>query len=183
MPRPTFSVDDVCSGLRAGNRGMLSRAITIIESTRTADRDLAQQILEHIAPDTGQSIRLGISGVPGVGKSTFIEALGTHILDRDNTRLAILAVDPSSSRSGGSILGDKTRMQSLSEHADAYIRPSPSVGALGGVTRVTRETMMLCEAAGYNVVIVETVGVGQSEIAVASMVDFFLVLMLSLIHI
>lgn len=163
--------------LRGGDRRALAKAITLIESRREDHREQAQVILESVLPYTGKSVRLGITGVPGVGKSTFIEAFGLHLLEQGK-RVAVLAVDPSSPVAGGSILGDKTRMEELSRRNEAFIRPSPSEGALGGVAHKTRETMLLCEAAGYDVVIVETVGVGQSEYEVAGMVDFFLVLML-----
>lgn len=163
--------------LRSGNRRALAKAITLTESTRDCDRERAQLILDELLPHTGKSIRLGISGVPGVGKSTFIESLGLYLAEQGK-KIAVLAVDPSSPVAGGSILGDKTRMEDLSKHENAFIRPSPSSGALGGVAQKTRETMLLCEAAGFDVIIVETVGVGQSEYDVASMVDFFLVLMI-----
>ena len=159
------------------DRLSLAKAITLVESKRDDHRQQAQQVLEQILPYTGNSIRIGITGVPGVGKSTFIEAFGLHLI-RQGKRVAVLAVDPSSPVAGGSILGDKTRMEELSRQEHAFIRPSPSEGSLGGVAHKTRETMLLCEAAGYDVIIVETVGVGQSEYEVASMVDFFLVLML-----
>jgi len=168
----------LADGVRAGDRRALAKAITLVESTRADHREAAQRLLELLLPATGQAARVGVSGVPGVGKSTFIEAFGLHLLGRGK-RVAVLAVDPSSARSGGSILGDKTRMQELSVAADAFIRPSPAAGSLGGVARRTREALLVCEAAGYDVVLVETVGVGQSEYAVASMVDFFLVLMLA----
>ena len=157
---------------------MLSQAITLIESSLPAHTEVAQQILEKCIPYSGNSIRIGITGVPGVGKSSFIETLGLKLV-RNYHKLAVLAIDPSSERSRGSILGDKTRMEELSSHADAFIRPSPSAGSLGGVARKTRETIILCEAAGYDTLFVETVGVGQSETAVHSMVDFFLLLMLA----
>jgi len=159
------------------NRLSLAKAITLVESKRADHREEAQQLLEKILPFTGQSIRIGITGVPGVGKSTFIEAFGLHLI-KQGKKVAVLAVDPSSPLAGGSILGDKTRMEELSRQENAFIRPSPSEGSLGGVAHKTRETMLLCEAAGYDVILVETVGVGQSEYEVASMVDFFLVLML-----
>ncbi len=165
------------AALRAGNRRALAKAITLIESRRDDHRLQAQDILEAVLPCTGNSVRIGITGVPGVGKSTFIEAFGLYLLGLGK-KVAVLAVDPSSPVAGGSILGDKTRMEELSRRDEAFIRPSPSEGALGGVAHKTRETMLLCEAAGYDVIIVETVGVGQSEYEVASMVDFFLVLML-----
>ena len=162
--------------LRQGNRRALAKAITVVESTLESDRVKSQNILESILPDSGNSIRVGISGVPGVGKSTFIEALGLYLIALGK-KVAVLAVDPSSPMAGGSILGDKTRMEELSRAEHAYIRPSPSSGALGGVAQKTRESMLLCEAAGYDIILVETVGVGQSEFEVAGMVDFFLVLM------
>jgi len=163
--------------LLAGNRRALAKAITLVESRLDAHREQAQDILEQALPHSGNSIRIGITGVPGVGKSTFIEAFGLHLIEQGK-RVAVLAVDPSSPIAGGSILGDKTRMEYLSRHEEAFIRPSPSEGALGGVAQKTRETMLLCEAAGYDVILVETVGVGQSEFQVAGMVDFFMVLML-----
>jgi len=176
--RTSLSLDDYVAGIKEGNRSILSRAITLIESTKSSDRDLAQDIIERCLPDTGNSIRVGITGVPGVGKSTFIEALGNHIIKKGN-KLAVLAIDPSSTRTKGSILGDKTRMETLATNDNAYIRPSPTAGSLGGVARKTRETIYLCEAAGYDTIFIETVGVGQSETAVHSMVDFFLLLMLA----
>ena len=163
--------------IRGGDRRALARAITRLESTRDDDRALGQAVLETLIADSGDAIRVGITGPPGVGKSTFIEALGLHLID-EGLRVAVLAVDPSSPVTGGSILGDKTRMERLSARPEAFIRPSPSSGSLGGVANRTREVMLLCEAAGYDVVLVETVGIGQSEVAVASMVDFFLVLLL-----
>lgn len=163
--------------LRQGNRRALAKAITLIESKKQSHRDEAQDMLEQLLPDTGKSIRIGITGVPGVGKSTFIEAFGMYLIEQGK-KVAVLAVDPSSPVAGGSILGDKTRMELLSRENNAFIRPSPSEGALGGVAQKTRETMLLCEAGGYDVIIVETVGVGQSEYEVASMVDFFMVLMI-----
>jgi LAO/AO transport system kinase len=166
-------------GLLAGDRLVLSRAITLVESTLPADQQLAQQVLAAVLPRTGRSVRVGITGVPGVGKSTFIEALGMHLVEQLGHRLAVLAVDPTSQRSGGSILGDKTRMNQLAAHPRAYIRPSPAGRSLGGVARATREALLLCEAAGFDVIFVETVGVGQSETAVHGMVDFFLLLMLA----
>ena len=161
----------------AGDRRALAKAITLVESQLPADRDAAQALLTSLLPHTGRSIRVGITGVPGVGKSTFIEAFGQHVIDHGH-RLAVLAVDPSSPVAGGSILGDKTRMETLSRSESAFIRPSPAGKALGGVAFKTRESLMLCEAAGFDVVVVETVGVGQSEHQVAGMVDFFLLLML-----
>tara|TARA_R110001592_G_scaffold29205_1_gene106205 strand:- start:7342 stop:8331 length:990 start_codon:yes stop_codon:yes gene_type:complete len=163
--------------LKQGKRRTLAKAITLVESTLECHREQAQDLLNSILPETGKSLRIGVSGVPGVGKSTFIEAFGQHLISQGK-KLAVLAVDPSSPLRGGSILGDKTRMEYLSREPNAFIRPSPSAGALGGVALKTRETMLLCEAAGYDVILVETVGVGQSEYDVASMVDFFMVLML-----
>lgn len=164
-------------GVLKGNRRALAQAITLIESTRFDHRDAANDLLQQLTPHSGQAIRLGISGVPGVGKSTFVEALGNHVIDQGH-RVAVLTVDPSSAISGGSILGDKTRMELLSRRPEAYIRPSPAGKTLGGVTRRTREAMILCEAAGYDVAFVETVGVGQSETKVADMTDMFLLLQL-----
>lgn len=161
----------------AGDRRALAKAITLVESTLEHHRESAQILLESLLPHTGDSIRVGITGIPGVGKSTFIESFGLRLIEQGK-RVAVLAVDPSSPIAGGSILGDKTRMESLSRSDGAFIRPSPSAGALGGVALKTRETMLLCEAAGYDVILVETVGVGQSEYEVAAMVDFFMVLML-----
>jgi len=178
MTRPSPATDELAAELRAGNRRALAKAITLVESTRADHQREAQRLLELLLPHTGHAIRIGVSGVPGVGKSTFIEAFGLYLISRGK-RVAVLAVDPSSARTGGSILGDKTRMPSLSTAPEAFIRPSPSAGSFGGVTRRTREALLVCEAAGYDVVIVETVGVGQSEFAVASMVDFFLVLLLA----
>lgn len=165
------------ASLRDGNRRSLAKAITLVESQRPLHREQARQLLEEALPYSGNSVRVGISGVPGVGKSTFIEAFGQLLL-KQGKRLAVLAVDPSSPVAGGSILGDKTRMEKLSREEDVFIRPSPASGALGGVAQKTRESMLLCEAAGYDVVLVETVGVGQSEYQVAAMVDFFMLLML-----
>jgi LAO/AO transport system kinase len=165
------------SALRSGNRRALAKAITLVESQLSSHREAAQSLLEAALPYTGNSIRVGVSGVPGVGKSTFIEAFGQLLL-KQGKRLAVLAVDPSSPVAGGSIMGDKTRMERLSREENAFIRPSPSAGALGGVAQKTRESMLLCEAAGYDVILVETVGVGQSEYQVAAMVDFFMLLML-----
>jgi LAO/AO transport system kinase len=166
------------NGVLEGNRRILAKTITLIESSLDTHREMSRRILEKIHPHSGRAVRLGITGVPGVGKSTFIESFGLYLVEKGH-RIAVLAVDPSSTRSGGSILADKTRMEKLSVHPNAYIRPSPSGGALGGVGFKTRETMLVCEAAGFDVIIVETVGVGQSEITVASMVDTFLVLMLA----
>ncbi len=170
-------LDTLTDGVLAGDRRSLARAITLVESTRADHREQAAELLRRLMPRTGHSLRIGISGVPGVGKSTFIEALGLHVLEQGH-RLAVLAVDPSSSLSGGSILGDKTRMEQLARRREAFIRPSPAAGTLGGVARRTRESMLLCEAAGFDVVFVETVGVGQSETTVAEMTDLFLLLLL-----
>ena len=170
-------VDDICTGAGPAQRRAIAKAITLLESTRTDHRLRADALLNTVLPATGKSFRLGLSGVPGVGKSTFIEALGLLLLQQGH-RVAVLAVDPSSSLSGGSILGDKTRMERLSVQELAYIRPSPASGTLGGVAEKTRESMLICEAAGYDVVIVETVGVGQSETAVAGMTDMFVLLQL-----
>lgn len=181
MPeRPDYPATgaDYARGIREGNSAVLARAITLIESTSSKHAILAGELMQRLLPHGDHSVRVGITGVPGVGKSTFIEAFGLHLCGQGH-RVAVLAVDPTSAISGGSILGDKTRMEKLSRHPSAYIRPSPSSGALGGVTRKTRETITLCEAAGYDVILVETVGVGQSEIAVRSMTDFFLLLALT----
>ena len=172
------SVEEMVSGIRHGDRTVLSRAITLVESSLYAHQQKAQQVIERCIPYSGKSVRLGITGVPGAGKSTVIEALG-KMLTAHNHKVAVLAIDPSSERSKGSILGDKTRMEELSVDPNAFIRPSPSAGSLGGVARKTREIITLCEAAGFDVVIVETVGVGQSEVAAHSMVDFFLLLQLA----
>ncbi len=177
MARLLPSVDDLAAGVRAGNRAALAKAITLTESSKREHRQLAQDLLLELMPDTGKALRVGITGVPGVGKSTTIDQLGTNLTEAGH-KVAVLAVDPSSTRTGGSILGDKTRMARLAVDPNAFVRPSPSSGTLGGVTRSTRETMMLCEAAGFDVILVETVGVGQSETIVSEMVDFFLVLML-----
>ena len=166
------------AGIRAGDRASLARAITLIESKRADHRADAHRLVQELLPATGKAVRLGVTGAPGAGKSTTIDALGTYLTARDH-KVAVLAVDPSSSRTGGSILGDKTRMARLAVDPHAFIRPSPASGTLGGVAAKTRETMLLCEAAGYDVVIVETVGVGQSETAVADMTDFFLLLMVA----
>jgi LAO/AO transport system kinase len=165
------------AGLRLGQRRALAKAITLIESTRSDHRERAQQLLQAVLGATGGAIRLGITGVPGVGKSSFIETLGLYLLERGH-RIAVLAIDPSSVRGGGSILGDKTRMEQLARRDQVFIRPSPSAGALGGVAACTREAMLLCEAAGFDVIIVETVGVGQSETAVAAMTDSFVLMQL-----
>jgi LAO/AO transport system kinase len=176
-PKANFSGVDLAAGIRAGDRATLARAITLIESKRADHRGEAHRLVQELLPRTGQAVRLGITGAPGVGKSTTIDALGGYLTGQGH-KVAVLAVDPSSSRSGGSILGDKTRMARLATDPHAFVRPSPSSGTLGGVAAKTRETMLLCEAAGYDVVMVETVGIGQSETAVADMTDFFLVLML-----
>jgi len=165
-------------GIRSGNRVILSQAITLVESTLESDQDLASELVQSLISETGKSIRIGITGVPGVGKSTFIEAFGKLLLDQGK-KVAVLAIDPSSQLTKGSILGDKTRMETLASDKRAFIRPSPSGSALGGVSGKTREAILLCEAAGFDVILVETVGVGQSETAVKNMVDFFLLLMLA----
>ena len=169
---------ELAQAVADGDRAALARAITLVESTRTDHRDEAQQLLLELTPDAGDALRVGITGVPGVGKSTAIEALGMYLIEQGH-RVAVLAVDPSSTRTGGSILGDKTRMARLAVHPDAYIRPSPTSGTLGGVAKATRETIVLLESAGYDVVLVETVGVGQSEVTVANMVDTFVFLTLA----
>ena len=176
--RRTFSTDEYVEGILRGDITILSQAITLIESNKPEHYDQAQQIIERCLPHTGRSVRIGITGVPGAGKSTFIEAVGNMVVSLHH-RLAVLAIDPSSERSGGSILGDKTRMESISSNPDIFIRPSPSAGSLGGVARKTRETIVLCEAAGFDVIFIETVGVGQSETAVHSMVDMFMLLQIS----
>ncbi len=173
-----LSTEEYVEGVRSGDRTRLARAITLIESNAPAHQEQAQEVLKELMPHTGDSVRVGITGVPGAGKSTLIEALGAH-LTSEGHKVAVMAVDPSSSVTRGSILGDKTRMEQLSRDPDAFIRPSPSGGALGGVARKTRETMLLFEAAGYDVLLVETVGVGQSEITVRSLVDFFLLTLIA----
>lgn len=173
-----LSPEAYIEGILSGDRMVFSRALTLVESSLISDQKLAAQVLEAIMPHTGNSIRVGITGVPGVGKSTFIDAFGTYLTE-SGKKLAVLAIDPSSEKTKGSILGDKTRMDRLSRDENAFIRPSPTGGSLGGVTRKTREMVLLCEAFGFDVIIIETVGVGQSETAVHSMVDFFLLLMLS----
>ncbi len=178
IKRKSFTVDDFFKGIINGDRTILSKAITLIESSLPEHQNTAQQIIERCLPYSGKSVRVGISGVPGAGKSTFIETLGKHITQNSN-KLAVLAIDPSSERSKGSILGDKTRMEELSIDVNAFIRPSPAAGSLGGVARKTRETVVLCEAAGFNTIFIETVGVGQSETAVHSMVDFFLLIQIA----
>ncbi|GAB1815821.1 methylmalonyl Co-A mutase-associated GTPase MeaB [Mycobacterium sp. MUNTM1] len=172
------SVEDLAEAVRNGDRAALPRAITLLESTRADHREKAQRLLLELTPDSGNAYRVGITGIPGVGKSTSIEALGMHLIELGH-RVAVLAVDPSSTRTGGSILGDKTRMARLAMHPDAYIRPSPTSGTLGGVAKATRETSVLLEAAGFDVILIETVGVGQSEVTVANMVDTFVLLTLA----
>ncbi len=176
--RRVLTTDDYVEGILAGNITILSRAITLVESLLPEHYAQSQEIIERCLPHTGRSVRIGITGVPGAGKSSFIEAIGNQITGLGH-KLAVLAIDPSSERSGGSILGDKTRMETLVHNPDAFIRPSPSAGSLGGVARKTRETVVLCEAAGFDVIFIETVGVGQSETAVHSMVDLFLMLQIS----
>ncbi|MGD0815004.1 MAG: methylmalonyl Co-A mutase-associated GTPase MeaB [Verrucomicrobiota bacterium] len=171
------TIDDYVSGVLAGNRAILSRAVTLIESQSPQHEKKAQEVLQELLPHTGKSRRVGITGAPGVGKSTFIEAFGCYLVEQGQS-VAVLAIDPSSKRSGGSILGDKTRMENLSREPRAFIRPSPSGDSIGGVARRTRETMLVCEAAGFDLVLVESVGVGQSEVALRSMVDYFLLLLL-----
>ena len=177
MAARTLKPSDLARGIRAGDRATLARAITLIESKRADHRKSAHHLVQELLPLTGQAVRLGITGAPGAGKSTTIDVLGTTLTGQGH-KVAVLAVDPSSSRTGGSILGDKTRMAQLASDPNAFVRPSPASGTLGGVAAKTRETMLLCEAAGYDVVLVETVGIGQSETSVADMTDFFLVLML-----
>ncbi|MGB3364761.1 MAG: methylmalonyl Co-A mutase-associated GTPase MeaB [Thermodesulfobacteriota bacterium] len=174
-----LSLKEYTQGILSGNRSILSQAITLVESTLPKHSELAQKIINHCLPHTGKSIRVGITGIPGVGKSTFIETFGLYLTEQEKRTVAVLAIDPTSERSKGSILGDKVRMEKLSVDQNAFIRPSPTSGSLGGVAQSTRETILLCEAAGFNTIIVETVGVGQSEIAVDSMVDFFLLLLLA----
>ncbi len=173
-----IAVDELAAAVRSGDRAALPRAITLLESTRSDHRERAQELLLTLTPESGNAHRVGITGVPGVGKSTMIDALGMHLIEQGH-RVAVLAVDPSSTRTGGSILGDKTRMARLAVHPDAYIRPSPTSGTLGGVAKATRETVVLLEAAGFDVILIETVGVGQSEVAVANMVDTFVLLTLA----
>lgn len=177
--KKALSANDYFNGIKKGNRAILSKAITLIESTSSQHQKIAEKLIELCLPFSGRSVRIGVTGIPGVGKSTFIEALGIYLIDKKNKKVAVLAIDPSSKKSGGSILGDKTRMNKLSINDNAFIRPSPSSGALGGVAKATRETTILCEAAGYDTILIETVGVGQSEIEVKSMVDFFLLLMIA----
>lgn len=176
--RRTFTTDEYVEGILAGNITILAQAITLVESNNPAHYAQAQEIIERCLPYSGKSVRIGITGVPGAGKSSFIEAVGNMITSLKH-KLAVLAIDPSSERSGGSILGDKTRMESICHNPDIFVRPSPSAGSLGGVARKTRETIVLCEAAGFDVIFIETVGVGQSETAVHSMVDMFMMLQIS----
>lgn len=176
--RRQFTVGEYVEGIVKGDVTVLSQAVTLVESVKPEHQAVAQEVIEKCLPYSGNSIRVGISGVPGAGKSTSIDVFGLHVLERGG-KLAVLAIDPSSERSKGSILGDKTRMEKLSVHPDSFIRPSPSAGSLGGVARKTRETIILCEAAGFDKIFVETVGVGQSETAVHSMVDFFLLIQLA----
>ena len=176
--RREFTVDEFVDGIVKGNVTVLSQAVTMVESLKPEHQAIAQEVIEKCLPYSGNSVRIGISGVPGAGKSTSIDSFGLHVLEKGG-KLAVLAIDPSSERTKGSILGDKTRMEKLSVHPNAFIRPSPSAGSLGGVARKTRETIILCEAAGFDKIFVETVGVGQSETAVHSMVDFFLLIQLA----
>ena len=176
--RQRINVDELYDAVLANDRPKVARAITLLESTSAAHRELAQELLVRLLPHSGNALRIGITGVPGVGKSTFIEALGMHLIDQGH-RVAVVAIDPSSTKTRGSILGDKTRMSRLSREDKAFIRPSPSAGTLGGVAKATREAMVVFEAAGYDIIIVETVGVGQSEVAVHQMVDIFTFLALS----
>ena len=178
VKKRAYTVDEFVEGILKGDRVLLSQAVTLVESARADHQDMAQAIIEKCLPYTGHSIRVGITGVPGAGKSSSIEAFGMHLIGTGK-KLAVLAIDPSSERSKGSILGDKTRMEQLAVHPNAFIRPSPSAGSLGGVARKTRETIVLCEAAGFDTIFVETVGVGQSETAVHSMVDFFLLIQIT----
>ncbi len=178
MSNLPYSIDELVEGILKGDRTLLSRAITLIESSKKEHQEMAEKVIEACLPHAGKSFRLGITGVPGVGKSTFIESFG-NLLIKEGHKIAVLAIDPSSSRTKGSILGDKTRMETLASNSNAYIRPSPTSGSLGGVAKNTRETIILFEAAGYDYILIETVGVGQSETTVHSMVDFFLLLMLA----
>lgn len=177
--RIALTHEQCMEGILSGQRSVLAQALTLIESSKDADRELAEEIVESCLPYSGKSIRVGITGVPGAGKSTLLDALGTHVIHEHQQKVAVLAIDPSSQLSGGSILGDKTRMTALAAEEMAFIRPSPSRGSFGGIAQHTREAMLLCEAAGYEVIFVETVGVGQSETAVHDMVDFFLLLALA----
>lgn len=176
--RQLLTADEAVAGIEASDRMLLARAITLVESRAEAHREVANAILRRVLPRTGNSVRIGITGVPGAGKSTFIECLGKHLCGQGH-KVAVLAVDPSSSVTGGSVLGDKTRMEDLAREKNAFIRPSPSAGTLGGVAAKTREALLLCEAAGFDVILIETVGVGQSEVAVRSMADFFLLLQIA----
>lgn len=175
----SLTANDLFTGIKEKNLTLLSKSITLMESTRTDHQTIAEELIEMCLPLSGNSIRIGVTGVPGVGKSTFIEAFGNYILNNYQKKIAVLAIDPSSTKSGGSILGDKTRMNTLSTQSNAFIRPSPSSGNLGGVAKATRESIILCEAFGFDTIVIETVGVGQSETVVNSMTDFFLVLMLA----
>jgi len=179
FPKGRLSPEQYIEGILQGNIVMLSKAITLVESNLEYDKTLSKQILEKLLPFTGNSIRLGITGVPGVGKSTFIENFGVEVIEKTSKKLAVLAIDPTSQKTKGSILGDKTRMERLALHPKAYIRPSPAGHSLGGTAQKTRETLLLCEAAGFEVIFIETVGVGQSETLVSEMTDFFLLLMLA----
>ncbi len=176
--KANLSVDEIYDGIISNDRTMLGRAITLIESSRSEDKEIARRLINRCLPHSGNSVRLGITGVPGAGKSTFIESFGLNLIDKGH-KVAVLAIDPSSTRTKGSILGDKTRMEELSTSPAAFIRPSASAGTLGGVARATREAVVLCEAAGFDIIVIETVGVGQSETAVSQIVDFFLLLMLA----
>ena len=177
--RRQLSAAELVEGIVKGDVTVLSQAVTLVESVNPDHQAKAQEVIEKCLPHSGNSVRIGISGVPGAGKSTSIDEFGIHVLQRTGGKLAVLAIDPSSERSKGSILGDKTRMEKLAQHPDSFIRPSPSAGSLGGVARKTRETIILCEAAGFDKIFVETVGVGQSETACHSMVDFFLLIQLA----
>ena len=181
IQRKEYTPAEFVEGILKGNITILSQAVTLVESSKYEHQQVAQEIIEKCLPHAGKSVRIGITGVPGAGKSTSIDAFGMHLIG-EGRKLAVLAIDPSSERSKGSILGDKTRMEALSREKNAFIRPSPSAGSLGGVARKTRETIVLCEAAGFDTVFVETVGVGQSETAVHSMVDFFLLIPVSYTH-
>ena len=178
VQRKRYTADEYVAGILDGNITILSQAVTLVESSLHEHQEIAQEIIEKCLPHAGKSVRVGITGVPGAGKSTSIDSFGMHLINAGH-KLAVLAIDPSSERSKGSILGDKTRMEALSREKNAFIRPSPSAGSLGGVARKTRETIVLCEAAGFDTIFVETVGVGQSETAVHSMVDFFLLIQLA----
>ncbi|GHU77369.1 ATPase/protein kinase [Bacteroidia bacterium] len=179
LQRKEYTPAEYTEGILKGNITILSQAVTLVESAKPEHQQVAQEIIERCLPYAGNSVRIGITGVPGAGKSTSIDAFGIYLIEKEGRKLAVLAIDPSSERSKGSILGDKTRMEELSREKNAFIRPSPAAGSLGGVARKTRETIVLCEAAGFNTIFVETVGVGQSETAVHSMVDFFLLIQLA----